>query len=164
MRDSEAEELHVRRISDLTPLAPRLSIGGDYEFFSRSEWRSVRETYGLQFAQRRSMDAALMYQAVAQGAVDVIAAFSTDGRIAALHLRVLEDDRHAIPPYDAVILASPRLAREHPEALAALRELSGTIDAESMRRMNLEVDQGGESPAQVGKAFIRALRARRGGP
>ena len=164
MRGSRAEELHIRRISDLTPIAPRLSIGADYEFFARGEWRSIQEIYGLEFAQRRSMDSALMYQAVAGGAVDVITAFSTDGRIAALDLRVLEDDRHAIPPYDAVILASPRLAREQTEVLKALRALSGTIDAESMRRMNLAVDQGGESPNRVGEGFVRALRARRGAP
>jgi hypothetical protein len=54
--------------------------------------------YGLEFAQRRSMDPSLMCQAVASGAVDVIGAFSTDGRIAAYDLVVLEDARGAIPP------------------------------------------------------------------
>jgi len=162
MRRSQAEQLGIRRISDLTLFAPRLSIGGDYEFFARGEWRSLQETYGLEFAKRRSMDSALMYQAAAEGAVDVITAFSTDGRIAALDLILLEDDRHAIPPYDAVILASPRLAREHPAALAALRELSGAIDSDMMRRMNLEVDQGGENPARVAEAFLEAWREGRG--
>ncbi|NIV75188.1 MAG: ABC transporter permease, partial [Gammaproteobacteria bacterium] len=59
----------------------------------------------------------------AAGEVDVITAFSTDGRIAALDLRVLEDDRNAIPPYDAVILASPAFSRGHPAALEALGRL-----------------------------------------
>ena len=74
-----------------------------------------------------------MYQAVATGEVDVISAFSTDGRIAALDLVVLEDDRDAIPPYDAMVLASGRLARERPEAVRAARSLVGAIDDETMR-------------------------------
>ncbi|MBI2894365.1 MAG: ABC transporter permease subunit [Deltaproteobacteria bacterium] len=157
MRRERAERLRVRRISDLVLHAPTLSIGGDYEFFGRAEWRAIRERYGLGFATERSMDSSLMYQAVAQGNVDVISAFSTDGRIAALELVVLEDDRGAIPPYDAVILASERLRRRHPEAIDALRRLVGTIDGDAMRRMNLAVDEGGQSPTAVARAFLEAL-------
>jgi osmoprotectant transport system permease protein len=95
-----------------------------------------------------------MYQAVANSQVDLIGAFSTDGRIAALDLVLLEDERHAIPPYDAVILAGARLVREHSDAIAALRGLSGTIDADRMRRMNLAVDQDGQSPETVAAGFV----------
>ena len=72
-----------------------------------------------------------MYQAVAQGEVDVITAFSTDGRIAAQDIALLEDDRGAIPPYDALVLVGPRAAREQPQLLAALASLAGTIDADA---------------------------------
>ena len=122
MRRAHAGELRVRSLSDLAPYAPRLAVGGDYEFFQRPEWRAIQDRYGLRFREQRSMDPSLMYQAVANAQVDLIGAFSTDGRIAALDLVLLEDERHAIPPYDAVILAGPRLVREHPEAIAALRE------------------------------------------
>lgn len=159
MREDEAERLGIERISDLVPHAPRMTIGGDYEFFSRPEWRAIEETYGLDFAAERSMDPSLLYQAAALGNVDVISAFSTDGRIDALGLRVLEDDRGAIPPYDAVVLASPRLAREQPEVVAALRELAGTIDAARMRALNREVDEAGRSPARVGRELAAALAA-----
>ena len=84
-------------------------------------------------------------------------AFSTDGRIAALDLVVLDDDRGAIPPYDAVVLARPGLAADHPDVLEAIRRLEGSIDSESMRRMNLAVDQAGESPARVAAAFLATL-------
>ena len=104
-----------------------------YEFFGRAEWRALRETYGLGFATQRSMDSSLMYQAVAQGNVDVISAFSTDGRISALDLLIIEDDRGAIPPYDAVIIASAGLQHRHPEAIDALRRLVGKIDGDTMR-------------------------------
>ncbi|MBI4081608.1 MAG: ABC transporter permease subunit [Candidatus Lambdaproteobacteria bacterium] len=157
MRRAMAERLSIRRISDLVVHAPALSIGGDYEFFGRAEWRAVRETYGLGFAAQRSMDPSLMYQAAAQGNVDVISAFSTDGRIAALDLLILKDDRGAIPPYDAVILASARLQHRHPEAIDALRRLVGTIDGDTMRRMNLAVDEGGQSPGAVATVFLDAL-------
>ncbi len=104
------------------------------------------------------MDSSLMYQAAANGQVDVISAFSTDGRISAFNLRVLQDDRGAIPPYDAIILAGPRLVREHPDVIAALRQLTGTIDADHMRRMNRAVDENGETPASVAREFLRGIK------
>lgn len=154
MRRDRAEALHVRRIGDLAALAPTLVIGGDYEFFQRTEWRSIQDTYHLAFRSQRSMDPSLMYQAASQGNVDVISAFSTDGRIAALDLALLEDDLRAIPPYDALVLASAGLQAEHPEVLDALRALTGRIDADSMRRMNRAVDQDGRSPGDVARKFL----------
>jgi osmoprotectant transport system permease protein len=154
MRREQALDLGLRSIGDLTRSAPRLAMGADYEFFDRPEWRALRDAYRLEFRERRSMDPSLMYQAVANGQVDLISAFSTDGRIAALDLIVLEDDRHAIPPYDAVILAGARLARERPDVIAALRALTGRIDAERMRQMNLAVDQDGVTPAAVAREFL----------
>ncbi|HVB37574.1 MAG TPA: ABC transporter permease/substrate-binding protein, partial [Vicinamibacterales bacterium] len=100
MREPQAARLGVRTITQLAPHAPELTIGSDYEFFARPEWQALRQLYGLRFRSQRSMDPALMYQAIQQGTVDVISAYSTDGRIAALNLRVLDDDRGAIPPYD----------------------------------------------------------------
>jgi osmoprotectant transport system permease protein len=161
MRRTQAEQLGVRTIGDLAPFARRLAIGGDYEFFGRPEWIAIRDTYGLAFASERTMDSSLMYQAVASEQVDVISAFSTDGRIAAFDLVVLEDELGAIPPYDALILAGPRLVRERPDVVAALRQITGTIDADRMRRMNLAVDQDGASPAAVAESFLLELRAAR---
>ena len=158
MRRGQALQAGIERISELSPRAPGLVIGADYEFFSRSEWRALRETYGLTFASQRTMDPSLMYEAAASGEVDVISAFSTDGRIAAFDLRVLDDDRGAIPPYDAVVLASPRLVAERPDVLAALRELVSTIDVERMRQLNRAVDEQGQTPASVAAAFLRDLR------
>jgi len=152
MTASRAGELGTRRVSELGPLTRGLSIGGDYEFFGRPEWKTLVERYGLEFREERQMDASLMYQAVAGGSVDVVSAFSTDGRIAAFGLTVLEDDRAAIPPYDAVLLMGRRLAKR-PRALEALRGLCGRIDAAKMRRLNLAVDQEGRSPVEVARAF-----------
>jgi osmoprotectant transport system permease protein len=158
MRDAEASALGISQISDLTPHAPSFALGADYEFSARPEWPALRDSYGLAFADIRTMDPALMYQAAAEGAVDVISAFSTDGRLIALDLRVLEDDRHAIPPYDAVVLASPRLAADAPDVLAAVGLLDGAIDADTIRRMNLAVDADGQSPATVAESFLSTLQ------
>ena len=158
MREDDARVRGIARISDLVGAAPELELGSDYEFLQRPEWRALRERYGLRFRQERSMDPSLMVRAIAEGQVDVISAFSTDGRIAANRLLVLEDDLGVIPPYDAILLASPRLARERPDLLAALAALEGAIDADTMRRMNLAVDQDGRSPAEVAKELDERLR------
>ena len=157
VRAAEADRLGLRTISDLVDHAPRLGIGADVEFFARPEWSAVRDTYGLAFREQRAMDASLMYQAAATEEVDVIAAYTTDGRITAYDLRVIEDDRGAIPPYDAIVLAGSRLAREAPDVLRALGRLDGAIDAERMRGMNLRVDERGEAPGTVAAAFVEAL-------
>lgn len=160
MRRRRAEELGVRRVSDLAKVAGALTLGADYEFLARAEWKNLRSVYGLSFRSQRSMDSSLMYQALEDGAVDVLSVFSTDGRIARLDLVLLEDDRHVIPPYDALVLASRSLAMRHPAALDALRGLGGRIDAGMMREMNHAVDAGGESPQNVAERFLTSPRAR----
>lgn len=155
MRDTRAQELGIATLSDLARAAPQLEIGADYEFLSRPEWRALVAAYGFAFRAARSMDPSLMYQAVAAGEVDVISAFSTDGRIAALDLRVLQDDRGVIPPYDAVVLVGADLARERPDVVAQLARLEGAIDAATMQRMNAAVDQEGRAPADVAAGWLR---------
>lgn len=135
-----ATRLHARSIGDLAPMAKDLSIGGDYEWFSRGEWASVKAGYGLSFARQATFDPALLYDAVSRGEVDVISAFSSDGRIAANDLVTLEDPRGALPPYDAMILLAPRVA-DDPTVACALAPLRGKITVELMRRANLMVDR-----------------------
>jgi len=156
MRAKRAAELHIETLSQLAGAAPALEIGADYEFLSRPEWRALVDAYGFAFRKSRSMDPSLMYQAAAAGEVDVISAFSTDGRIAAFDLRVLRDDRGVIPPYDAVVLVGSRLARERPGVVAQLARLAGAIDAATMQQMNAAVDQQGRAPADVAREWLEA--------
>lgn len=155
MRREDAARLNARRIGDLAPQAKTIRVGGDYEIFQRAEWKSVTSTYGLVFAEQRSMDPSLMYDAIKTGQVDLIGAFSTDGRIAAYDLLVLEDDRGALPPYDAVILVSARLRHDKPKVIESLRGLCGRIDADTMRKLNREVDQDKRMPAAVARDFLQ---------
>jgi osmoprotectant transport system permease protein len=110
--------------------------------------------YGLDFAEKRVMDPSLLYAAVAGSQVDVITAYSSDGRISAFDLMTLEDDRGAIPPYDAVVLVSRRLVERRADVVAALGALEGTIDVARMRAMNAAVDRDGKSPAAVAEEFL----------
>jgi osmoprotectant transport system permease protein len=140
MRRARAEALGVRTLDDLSRAAPRLSLGADLEFLSRPEWRSVQSHYRLAFARQRSYSPTFMYRAIADGSADVITAFSSDGRIAALDLVTLADPRRALPSYDALLLVSPRRAGDR-RFTNALRSLLGAIPVERMRQANLMVDR-----------------------
>jgi osmoprotectant transport system permease protein len=140
MRRDRAAALGVRTIADVAPLAPQLRMGSDFEFFVRPEWAALRDGYGLAFSSERQFQPTFMYQALASGEVDVISAFSSDGRIAANDLVVLEDPRQLVLPYDAVILLSPQRAQD-PVLRQALQPLVGRIPIELMREANLMVDR-----------------------
>jgi osmoprotectant transport system permease protein len=120
--------------------APRLRFATDIEFLSRPEWRSVEAAYGLRFAEQRSYNPTFMYRAIADGSADVLSAFSSDGRIAALDLVTLGDPKGALPSYEAVLLVSPERARDA-KVLAALKPLLGAVPIERMRQANLMVDR-----------------------
>jgi osmoprotectant transport system permease protein len=144
-----ADALGLRTVGDLARHAPQLTIAGDYEFFGRPEWQALRQAYGLAFRSQRTMQPEFMYPAVAAGEVDVISAYTSDGRVAQFDLRVLDDDKRAIPPYDAVLLISPRRAGDA-ALLEALRPLLGKLDVETMRDANRRAQT--ESPETIARA------------
>ena len=152
MPKKRAEALGVRSIADLASRAGMMSIAGDYEFFSRPEWARLQKAYGLSFRAQRQMQPDFMYAAVASGEVDVIAGYTSDGLIAKYDLVVLDDPKHAIPPYDAIVLISPKRAED--QALhAALTPLLGAIDIATMREANLRAsgNDATSSPDAVAK-------------
>lgn len=152
MRRARAQALGIHSLADLGRAAPRLSLGADLEFLTRPEWRAVRARYGLAFAGQRSYSPTFMYRAIADGSADVITAFSSDGRIAALDLVTLADPRRALPSYDALLLVSPGHARDR-RLLEALRPLIGAIPVERMRQANLMVDRDADkrTPAEAAR-------------
>jgi len=155
MKRDEAERLGIKTLADLAAHAPQLTIAGDYEFFSRPEWEAIRESYGLSFKAQRAMQAEFMYPA-AGNEVDVISAYTSDGRIAQYDLVVLEDPKGVIPPYDAVLLVSPKRAGDA-ALLAALKPLDGAIDVTLMREANLRAGQS-HPPEQVATWLEQQLR------
>jgi len=158
MRRSEAEQLHIKTLDDLAVHAPQLTMGADLEFLSRPEWASVQGAYGLHFRKQDQYQPTFMYRALTSGQADVISAFSSDGRIAADDLVVLGDPRHALPPYDAVVLISPKRANDA-RLIGALKPLIGKIDVAAMRAANLTVDRDHDkaTPAEAAKALAAKL-------
>jgi osmoprotectant transport system permease protein len=150
MPRKRADELGIHSIADLAGHAGSFSIAGDYEFFSRPEWTSVKKTYALSFREQRQMQSNFMYAAVASGEVDIIAGYTSDGQIAKYDLVTLDDPKQAIPPYDAVVLLSPDRADD--QALrAALKPLLGAIDITTMREANLRASGNGQSSSDVAR-------------
>jgi len=158
MRSTQARELSITRISDLGRYGDRLRPGFGYEFLERADgFPGLAAAYGLKFAARPAeMDLGLLYTALAQGQVDVVAGNSTDGLIAAMRLTVLDDDRHYFPPYEAAFVTRDPVGK-NAAARRALDRLAGAISADAMRAMNAAVDRDKRRPEDVAREFLAAL-------
>ena len=156
MRGDDARRLGVSTLSQLAPVAPQLRLGVGYEFLERKDgYKGLVSTYGLKFAEEpRVMDLGLLYRALQNKSVDIVAGNNTDGLIAALGLVVLEDDKHHFPPYDAVPVVRPQLFQECPQARAGFERLAGRITAGEMRKMNYAVDGEKKDAAVVAREFL----------
>ncbi|MFO7628225.1 MAG: glycine betaine ABC transporter substrate-binding protein [Prochlorococcaceae cyanobacterium] len=156
VRSADAQRHQLRTISDLLPLAPSWRAGFGFEFLNRKDgYPGLSRRYGLLFATPpREMDLGLTYRALADGQVDVIAGNATDGQIAALGLSQLADDRHYFPPYQAVPVFNSASLRRHPQLLAAMRALAGSLDAASMQELNRQVDLEHQPPAEVVRSYL----------
>jgi osmoprotectant transport system permease protein len=158
VRPETADSLGLVTLSDLAREGGRLVGGFSPDFIGRADGLpGLRDAYGLQPAEVRALLQAVKYQALAQGEVDVIDGYATDGQIARYGFTVLVDDRGFFPPYDAAALVSRRLAEERPAALAALGELSGRIDEPMMRELNRRVEVDGEDVGVVAADMLVEL-------
>jgi osmoprotectant transport system substrate-binding protein len=160
VRSDDAQRLHVATLSQASAVAPQWKLGVGYEFEERPDGlRGLEAAYGLKFdGSPRTMDLGLLYRAIQQRQVDIIAGNSTDGPIQPLHLTVLADDRHYFPPYDAVPLFREEAYQRWPQMRAAVAELAGKISAQEMQAMNEAVDGQHRDPAEV----VREFRAKKG--
>jgi osmoprotectant transport system permease protein len=159
VRSADARTRGLTRLSQLAAQAPAWRAGFGYEFIERQDgYRGLAATYGLSFREPpRVMDLTLIYRALADGQVDVIAGDATAGLIDALHLTALEDDRHYFPPYDAVPVIRAATLLKYPQVGQVLRRLAGRLDAAAMRRMNYAVDGNHRDPADVVREFLDGL-------
>jgi len=155
VRGEDAQRLNLRNTSDIVPFAPKMRAGFGYEFLERPDgFRGWSQLYGLHFAAPPSvMDLGLIYRAMVDKKVDIVAGNSTDGLIDALHLVPLVDDKHYFPPYDAVPIVRRDALTKFPQLRAALADLANKISAEEMRHLNSEVDANQRDPAAVVRAF-----------
>jgi osmoprotectant transport system substrate-binding protein len=158
IRGEDARRLNLKTISDAVPYAPKWRAGFGYEFMERPDgYPGLARVYGLHFAAPpRILDLGLLYRALLDGEVDIIAGNSTDGLISARDLAILEDDKHYFPPYEAVPIVREDTLQRYPEVGEALRELSGKISDAEMQKMNYEVAGQGQDVSEVAREFLRS--------
>jgi osmoprotectant transport system substrate-binding protein len=155
IRGEDADSLHLRTMSDLAPVAPKWHAGVGYEFLERPDgFRGWSDRYNLHFATPPNvMDLGLLYRALVDHQVDIVAGNSTDGLIDSLRLAALEDDKHYFPPYDAVPIVRHDAFEKFPQLRHALADLHNKISAAEMRHLNSQVDADQRDVAAVVRAF-----------
>ena len=158
VRGEDARRLKLKTISDVARYAPEWRAGFGYEFMARPDgFAGLAAIYGLGFSRSpRTMELGLLYRALKEKQVDLVAGNSTDGVIAALDLVVLEDDRHYFPPYQAAAVVRRAALDRHPGLRGALNELAGLFSEEEMRRLNYAVDGQHRDVKDVVRDFRRA--------
>lgn len=158
VRRDVAARYSLATLSDLARASPQLVGGFTADFIGRADGLAgLTRVYGMRFRAVRPLSPALKYQALASGGVDVIDGYSTDGLLARYDLVTLTDDKGFFPPYDAAAVVSPRLARDRPDAIAALSLLSGRIDVMEMRALNKRVEVDREDVATVARDALRTI-------
>jgi osmoprotectant transport system permease protein len=162
VRGDDARRLDLKTIADVAQHAPAWQAGFGYEFLQRADgYPGLKDRYGLRFAAVRAMDLSLIYRALADRQVDLVAGDATSGLIATYDLFMLRDTEHYFPPYDAVPVARSATLLRHPEVREAVEALAGRITIEDMRRLNQAVDAGRRDPAVVAGEFLAQLEQRR---
>jgi glycine betaine/choline ABC-type transport system substrate-binding protein len=160
VREEDAQNRNLNTLSDLARVSQEFRIGFMFEFSERQDgYRGLVETYGLAFrGEPRNMDLGLIYRALREQQIDVGVGSATDGLITALKMRVLQDDKHYFPPYDAAPVARTAVLEQHPELRKALAALGGLFSEQEMRETNHGVD-GEQKPVSD---VVRELRRRKG--
>jgi osmoprotectant transport system permease protein len=160
VRGDDARRFSLATIEDAAPHARAWRAGFGYEFLQRADgFPGLAERYGLRFAAPpQAMDLSLIYRALAERQVDLIAGDATSGLIEAYDLVMLRDNRRYFPPYDAAFLARSATLLAHPQVREALESLSGHVSIEDMRRMNHAVDADRRDPAEVVREFLANRR------
>jgi glycine betaine/choline ABC-type transport system substrate-binding protein len=150
-----ADETGITKISELADAAGDMTFAADHEFAVRPDGLpGLEETYGFSFGDVQNVEIGLLYPSVANGDADVGVAASTDGRIPALDLVLLEDDMGFFPPYYAAPIVRQDLLEEAPEVRDILNQMAGQISNEQMQAMNYDVDEDGQEPVDVARQFL----------
>jgi osmoprotectant transport system substrate-binding protein len=160
MRGEEARRLHLSALSQAAEYAPQWRLGCGYEFSERPDGlKGLLQTYNLRFAAPpRIMDLGLLYRAIEEKQVDLIAANATDGLIASLDLAILQDDRHYFPPYEAVPIVREETLQRFPALRGALDKLHNQISGAEMRELNYAIDGQHRDVSEV----VAEFRKRKG--
>jgi glycine betaine/choline ABC-type transport system substrate-binding protein len=156
MRSQHASGLGIQRISDLARHLDSIRTGFGHEFLEREDgYRGFTRAYGLDFSNPpRGMELGLIYQALEEEEVDLVAGSATDALIERLGLTVLIDDRGYFPPYFAAPVFRPDSVEAHPALGEVIQLLEGQIDETTIRKLNFEVDGERRSEREVAREFL----------
>ncbi|EIT85830.1 glycine betaine/L-proline ABC transporter permease/glycine betaine/L-proline-binding protein [Fictibacillus macauensis ZFHKF-1] len=151
------EKLGIKTVSDLQAKSSQVTFGAPTDFYERPEgMKGLMKAYpDLSFKDKKSLDANLMYSAVKDEKVDMITAFTTDGRIKRYNLKMLKDDKKAFPAYYAAPVVREDTLKKYPKLRKTINELAGKINEEEMTQMNTEVDINKKEPKEVAREFLR---------
>ena len=160
VRTRDARRFGLASIDDLRAVASRWTPGFGYEFLQRADgYPGLIETYGLAFGGApRAMDLSLIYKALGDGQVDVIAGDATSALVDALDLTALGDSRHYFPPYDAAPIVRTASLLRYPQIGRAMARLAGRVTERDMRAMNRAVDLDRRDPSDVARQFRVGLK------
>ena len=160
IRQKDAKKYNLQNLSDASQYTPQWRAGVEYEFMEREDgFPGLAKTYNLDFAQSpRQMDKGLLYRAITQNLVDMVAGYSTDGQIARLGLVVLEDNKRYFPPYEATPVFRKDTLAKYPQLKDSISQLTGKINAEEMRKLNYLV----EGELRDVKEVVREFRKSKG--
>ena len=150
-----AEKYNLKTLSDLMKVSDQLKLGCTVEFVQREDCLPLLEkTFNSKFKSVSGLDAAIRYEAIDSGEVDVVDAFSTDALLPKLGLVPLEDDVKFFPPYYAVNFVSQEVLDKHPELESVLAKMDGLLDEETMATLNGKVDIDGMDAKDVAHDFL----------
>ena len=158
VRQDDAQQFNWKKFSDLVPDSPKIRFGAGYEFGEREDGLSgLIKVYNLKFSEPvKTMDLGLIYQALAQKQVDLVAGSTTDALIDVLGLVILEDDQNYFPPYEAAPIIRQETLNQYPQLEGVIQQLSGKISAEKMRGLNYQVDGKKRQYQEVVQEFLQS--------
>ncbi|AMB78265.1 MAG: glycine betaine ABC transporter substrate-binding protein [Pseudomonadales bacterium] len=157
------EHPEINSISDLNkalrdPANKGALVSLDTEFANRSDGLiGMAELYDMDLTRKniRQMDAGLVYTSLKNGQVFAGLVYTTDGRLSAFNLKLLDDDKHYFPDYTAAPVVRKAYLDQHPDLADLLKPLADLFDDETMRQLNARVDVDHESPSKVAADFLR---------
>jgi len=156
VRQDTSKKYNLETISDLAKVGDKLTLGATLEFCNRADgYSGITKVYNLKFKSFSSIDGGLRYTAIGNKKVDAIDAFSTEGLLKSYKLKVLKDDKHFFPNYDAVPIVNTKTLEKHPELKDLINKMGGKITDEKMIDLNYKVDKLGEEPTKVAEDFLR---------
>ncbi|MEH2191882.1 MAG: glycine betaine ABC transporter substrate-binding protein [Nostoc sp.] len=160
IRGEDAKRWQIKTLSEAAKYTPQMQAGFGYEFLERQDgYSGLAKTYGLKFAKSpRQMELGLMYQALKEKKVDLIAANSTDGLIPTLNLVILEDNKKYFPPYEAVPIFNQVILEKYPELREVINQLAGLISNEEMQKMNYQVDNQSRPVEKVVRKWLKSKK------